>query len=282
MTASQSVAGSSSNLRQRVTTALLLAPLVVAAILYLPRELFSLLLGAIVVGGGREWAAMARLPARGAFLAVLMALLLATWFLLRWPPALSLLLLASLAWWLVAAAWVVRYPASARYWSGSRRLRAATGFLLLVPPWGALVALHGAGAQGPWLVLLLMLLIWGADSGAYFAGRRWGRERLAPRVSPGKSWQGLWGGLAAALLVALLSMALFPVEIENQLFFIMLCMITVLFSVLGDLTESMFKREAGMKDSGALLPGHGGLLDRIDSLTAAAPVFVLGTMEVCL
>ena len=272
----------SSNLRQRVVTALLLAPLVVGAILYLPQHLFALLLGVIVAGAGWEWSALAGVASRTMFVAALSAALMITWFLLQWPAAVVLLLVTALAWWLLAAVWVMRYPASARYWSGSRRLQAGIGFVLLVPAWGALVALHGAGTQGVWLILLLMLLIWGADSGAYFAGRRWGRERLAPRVSPGKSWQGLWGGLAVALLVALLSMALFPVYIKNQLFFIVLCIITVLFSILGDLTESMFKREAGVKDSGSLLPGHGGVLDRIDSLTAAAPVFVLGTMEVCL
>ncbi len=277
-------AASASNLRQRVTTALLLAPLAIGAILYLPRPLFALLLGVVMAAAAWEWSLLAGLrgrAARGGFVAAVSVLLLLVWVLLRWPAGVVLLLLASIAWWLLAAVWVVRYPHSARYWRAGWR-RVAIGLLLLVPLWGALVALHGAGEQGVWLILLLMLLIWGADSGAYFAGRRWGRERLAPRVSPGKSWQGLWGGLALGALVALLSLALFPVEIKNQLFFIMLCIISVLLSVLGDLTESMFKREAGVKDSGSLLPGHGGVLDRIDSLTAAAPLFALGTMEVCL
>ncbi len=278
-------AGNNSPLKQRVVTALILAPLAVAAVLFLPTALFALVLALIVGLGAWEWARLAGLVSpkmRQAYVALVIFSLGLVWFALKSQAGLPLLLFVALLWWLVAATWVVRYPASSTVWSTAVWRRGAIGLLVLVPAWAALVGLHGYGEQGPRLILLLMLLIWGADSGAYFAGRKWGKDKLAPRVSPGKSWQGLWGGLATSVLVVLIFSALFSIRVEHQLYFIAVCIITVMFSVLGDLVESMFKRDAGVKDSGTLLPGHGGVLDRIDSLTAAAPVFALGTLGVCL
>jgi phosphatidate cytidylyltransferase len=125
------------------------------------------------------------------------------------------------------------------------------------------------------LILSLMLLVWGADIGAYFFGRAFGKRKLAPRVSPGKSWAGFFGGLFTSVCIAA-GLALYLQVPVSQLFVVLLCAaVVVLFSVVGDLTESMFKRQMGIKDSSQLLPGHGGVLDRIDSLTAAAPVFAL-------
>ncbi len=275
-----------SPLKQRVVTALILAPLVVAAVLFLPTPLFALVLAVVVGLGAWEWARLAGLPSgqkRQAYVVLVIFFLgLVWWFVLEFRAGLSSLLLLALFWWLVAATWVVRYPASSTAWSTAVWRRGVIGFLVLIPAWAALVGLHGYGEQGPWLILLLMLLIWGADSGAYFAGRKWGKEKLAPRVSPGKSWQGLWGGLLTSVLVVLIFSALFPIHVEYYFYFVVICIITVMFSVLGDLVESMFKRDAGVKDSGTLLPGHGGVLDRIDSLTAAAPVFALGILGVCL
>jgi phosphatidate cytidylyltransferase len=121
-----------------------------------------------------------------------------------------------------------------------------------------------------------LILIWVADSGAYFVGRQWGKNKLAPRVSPGKTIEGLLGALAGGLIWGYAGMVWF--EPKSGWLFVALCFVTVLFSVLGDLVESLFKRNAGVKDSGQLLPGHGGVLDRLDSLTSAAPVFVLGLM----
>jgi phosphatidate cytidylyltransferase len=125
-------------------------------------------------------------------------------------------------------------------------------------------------------VLFLAGLVWLADIGAFFAGRRWGRRKLAVHVSPSKSWEGVAGGVLAALGGAAAAIVLVGEPIEEVPLLLALVVVTVVASVLGDLTESLFKREAGLKDSGALLPGHGGVLDRIDSLLAAAPVFVLG------
>jgi len=129
------------------------------------------------------------------------------------------------------------------------------------------------GADGPELVLALLAIIWAADAGAYFAGRQWGRRKLAPRISPGKSWEGLTGGLLGGVVAALIASLWCQTSVTVL---VPLAVVTVVFSVLGDLLESRLKRAAGAKDSGRIIPGHGGLLDRIDSLCAAAPIFALG------
>jgi len=147
---------------------------------------------------------------------------------------------------------------------------------VLVPAWASLVVIHGVDPQGPRLLLFLMVLIWVADSFAYFAGRRWGRTKLAPVISPGKTREGVYGALAGAVLCGGGLVWLMPQG--NPLLLILFCLLIVLVSVVGDLFESLMKRQAGVKDSGSLLPGHGGMLDRIDSLTAAAPLFLLGLL----
>ncbi len=139
---------------------------------------------------------------------------------------------------------------------------------------------QGSG-KGDWVelvALLVMVLVSCADIGAYFAGRSFGRHKLAPQVSPGKTWEGLLGALAVTSVVAWVAARLFLMPTEFVFNFIVLCLVTVLVSVVGDLSESMFKRMVGAKDSGGLLPGHGGVLDRIDSLTAAAPLFATGVL----
>jgi phosphatidate cytidylyltransferase len=149
------------------------------------------------------------------------------------------------------------------------------GLLVLVPAWFSLVALR-ADVRGQWLLLFLLVLVWVADSAAFFAGRRWGRTRLSSRVSPGKSWEGLYAALAAGILAGFLYSRLTGLQGLEMLKFLFICAVTVLGSVVGDLVESMMKRSIKQKDSGRLLPGHGGVLDRIDSLTAAGPIFLAG------
>jgi phosphatidate cytidylyltransferase len=150
------------------------------------------------------------------------------------------------------------------------------GLAVLVPPWLALVAVHGSGSLGPWLMLFLLVLIWTADSGAYFAGRRFGRRKLAVHVSPGKSIEGVLGALLLGGLFALACGHALGYAGAALAAFVLLGIATVLVSVLGDLFESLIKRYRAVKDSGGLLPGHGGVLDRVDSLTAAAPFFAVG------
>ena len=149
--------------------------------------------------------------------------------------------------------------------------------LVLVPAWLSLVLLHDQGsAEGRRLVMLLLVLIWAADIAAYFTGKRWGKTALANRISPGKTWQGAYGGIVASMAIALGFTLVSNMQQYEIITLILLGLITVPVSIIGDLFESLMKRAANLKDSGSLLPGHGGILDRIDSLTAAGPVFLAG------
>ncbi|SCZ55824.1 phosphatidate cytidylyltransferase [Thiohalomonas denitrificans] len=263
-------------LKQRILTALILAPLAVWAILALPSLLFALLLGVIMLLGAWEWTRLIGLKSsagRIGYTAAVALLIVILYPLTATPGSVIAIGLLALVWWSLALVAVVRYPEGIEAMRQNRTVRAVVGVLVLVPAWGCLVILQRA--PGPGFVLLLMVLIWGADTGAYFAGRRWGRHRLAARVSPGKTWEGVVGGAAVALTVGAIGWFWLRPEVVLP-GFLLLCAFTIAASVLGDLSESMFKRMMKVKDSGGLLPGHGGILDRIDSLTAAAPVFVLG------
>jgi phosphatidate cytidylyltransferase len=168
-------------------------------------------------------------------------------------------------WWIAALGWVLLWPGVVGFSSA-----AIAGFVVLVPAWLALSKLH---TYKPQLMLFLLLLVVAADVGAYFAGRRFGRVKLAPRVSPGKTWEGVGGGILGATIIAIIGVVWLDMPFWP---FVGLCVLVVFASIVGDLTESLSKRHAGLKDSGTLLPGHGGVLDRVDSITAAAPVFLLG------
>lgn len=267
-----------SGLGQRVLTAALLIPLVTLAILFLPTAAFALLAGVFAAAGAWEWSALAgwgRARTRGLYAAAFALALALAYPLLQQPLAVGSLLLTALAWWGLAMVLVVRFQTGGDVAMASPAARAVAGWLVLLPAWAALVVLHGHQPQGPWLVVFLMVTIWCADSAAYFVGRRWGRRRLASRVSPGKSWEGAAGGVAAVLLLGAGVQGVLGFA-DYRAAFLALVVVTALGSILGDLLESLYKRQAGLKDSGRLLPGHGGVLDRIDSLTSAAPLFVLG------
>jgi len=176
-------------------------------------------------------------------------------------------------WWCLALLWVQSYPASGNLW-GARWIRAIMGLVVILPTWVAMSYLKWLPGGSGWIVLIVALVA-AADVGAYFSGRRWGKKKLAPNVSPGKSWAGFFGGSAAVALLAIVVSFFFDWSFMQQLAFLVVALITSVASVLGDLLESMVKRHRGIKDSSQLLPGHGGVLDRIDSLTAAAPVFTL-------
>lgn len=258
-------------LRTRVLTAVAGILALVVVLFLLPPQVALWVYTAAVLYAAWEWSALARLSATwsriGYVLAVGLLMLLASKYALA-PVPYRQLLVATAAWWLIALVWLVFMPERV-----SRSAAAIAGCWVLVPAWLALGRLQTQSERGPWLVFYVLCLVWAADSGAYFIGKRFGRLRLAPRVSPAKTWEGVGGGLAGAMVVAVIGARLLDAP---ALGFIVLSVGVALTSIVGDLTESMFKRFAGLKDSGSLIPGHGGILDRIDSVTAAVPVFVLG------
>jgi phosphatidate cytidylyltransferase len=178
-------------------------------------------------------------------------------------------------WWLVVLVRASRFNADQPF-SGLSLIQLFEGIVVLIPAWMALVLIHRLPQDGPRMLAFLLILIWSADIGAYFSGRRWGRIKLAPRVSPGKTREGVYGAMVGAVICGLVLAWWQHWGLLGYLYAVILCLITSLVSILGDLFVSMLKRLRGVKDSGTLLPGHGGLLDRIDSLTAASPLFLFG------
>jgi len=264
---------------QRVITALILAPLAIAAVLWLPTPEFALVFAVVVLLAAMEWAALSGIGSmlgRLAYLALIAGLLLLLW-LIPLQDRSAYLLLLPVIWWLGITLFLFRVREVERCATVDWML-VPIGFLVLLAPWAAMVRLHGVADHGPALVLFLMVLIWVADSAAFFVGRAWGRTKLAPSLSPGKTLEGVYGALAgAALCGAALAWGLGSTGL-SALYPVLLCSLTAAISVVGDLFESWLKRRRGVKDSGRLLPGHGGILDRIDSLTAAAPIFTLGIL----
>ena len=258
-------------LRQRLITALLLGPVLLWVLLWSPDVVLQSVLVVVVLLGAWEWAQFCGLKHWGGRIAYAGALAVAMWLAHRTgtgqgSQGTAHVLSVALVWWVLAFVWVALAPRRV-----TPSLAAMAGVLALIPAWLALWQLSERRSS----LLLMLILVFAADIGAYFAGRAFGRVKLAPRVSPGKTWEGVIGGVLAASLVAVvasywLAMPVLPL--------VALGIATALISIIGDLTESMFKRHAGLKDSSGLLPGHGGILDRIDSVTAAAPLFALGLM----
>jgi len=251
-------------------TALILVGAVTVVILWLPSWAVAGVVGMFWLWGAWEWAGFAQLTSipRLAYGSVVAGLMLA---LARWGfdgGAAQWILVIALLWWALALVWIQTYPRHI-----PRLLIGAAGLLALLPSWFTLTYVHGQGVPGPGLALSVLGIVWAADIGAYAVGRTVGRVKLAPQLSPGKTWEGVLGGLASAGLAALAGALVLGLPAGT---FLLIGLAAALASIVGDLTVSMFKRHAGVKDSGRILPGHGGVLDRIDSLTAAVPVFALG------
>ena len=258
-------------LKTRVITALVIAPIVLALIFFTPDWLFALVMLAMALIGAWEWSALAGWTGRGARMSLVMsfAVIVAAGVVLQRDLSqvswLSLYSVLALAWWLFSLAWLAVWRAEF-----PRPIKALCGALTLLPSLAVVVAIR---AVSPWYLVMLLLLTVAADVGAYFAGRAFGRHKLAPQVSPGKTWEGVVGGMALAAVVALIEdhwLATVPAGI-----YVVVALLVVALSIVGDLSESLFKRQAGLKDSGSIFPGHGGVLDRVDSLTAAAPLYWL-------
>ncbi len=271
-------------LKYRLITALILIPLVIAALFLLPPLGVTVITFIVCLLATWEWGPLAGLDSRSkqVLFVLLCGLILiflniadyhkSVWFLKVNGP-----LWLSIAWWSGALLLVLFYPESAALWRHSCSLRIVFGLLTVVPFFWSVFVLRQHGYEknqviGAWWLFYVMLLVWSADSGAYVCGQLFGKHKLAPKISPGKTWEGLLGGVLVCTLIFWLFARYVPMQVSaNKLF---ICSTVAVFSsVLGDLTESMFKREAGIKDSGNCIPGHGGILDRIDSLTAAVPIF---------
>ncbi|MCX8580625.1 phosphatidate cytidylyltransferase [Gilliamella sp. B3482] len=269
---------------QRILTAIVLIPLVIIALFFAPLSIFSYLIIAVCALAAWEWR---NFLAKKNEKTVLLFFIVFSIVLLYFIPIEStlksqlfaLIICLSVIWWLTALLLVVGYPNSAKYWSKSPLIKLLFAFFTLVPFFIGMLELRTINYSvnsytGAIWLLYVFVLVWATDTGAYFAGRAIGKRKLAVKVSPGKTIEGFIGGVSLAILVCVLAYLTGYFNI-NFTQFLFSSLLAILASVLGDLTESMFKREAGIKDSGNLIPGHGGILDRIDSLTAAVPVFTV-------
>lgn len=257
-------------LRNRILTALVLAPLALAGVLYLPAHWFALVFWAVAALGSYEWAGLLHLEKswqRVAYVAVFGLLAI---FLYGQPGLYEPILIAGCVLWCGAIVAVLVFPRGEALFR-SVAFMALLGLLVVVCAWVALIVIRAQPQGGYWLIWLLVL-VWGADIGAYFAGRAFGDRKLAPAVSPGKTWAGAIGGFLSAALLC--SVGLVWLDAPWLGWWVVMVGLIVV-SVFGDLFESVLKRSTGVKDSGTLLPGHGGVLDRIDSLLAVLPVFGL-------
>ena len=262
-------------LKLRILSALVLVPLVVWALFAWTQPAFALLLGAFILVGAWEWATLSGIKKAVTRMLYVSVLGIAGTGLILAPSLTRPLLALAVLFWL----WVfIEHVACRDLGAGFLATppgKLLAGFLVLLPAWIVPLALRQL-PDGKWLTLYLMVVVWGADTGAYFAGHRWGRHKLAPLVSPGKTWEGVGGGMITVLLVGLIA-GIYHWHFQGAelVVWMLLSICTAFVSVLGDLFESRMKRIAGAKDSGTLIPGHGGVLDRIDAFTAAAPVFAL-------
>lgn len=257
-------------LKSRLITAVILIPIVVACIFFLPPMAFlSVALLAMLLAGW-EWSALGGIEnffSRILYLALMALILISSLFI----PILFMIIVATL-WWIVVGMLLILYPERSA-WGDHNWIRATMGFFVLVPCWIGIIILQG---YSPMVLMFCLVLIWAVDSAAYFVGKKWGKHKMAPTISPGKSYEGLIAGLIVSLIMGILGLWLLEISSEGILIFLLICVVGGgLITVLGDLFESMVKRKSNVKDSGGLLPGHGGILDRIDSMTTAIPFFAL-------
>ena len=264
-------------LKQRVLTAIVLIAILTGVIYHGSKDLFTIFTGIMIFIAGWEWAGLSgstSIYSRLVYASFITGILLFFALGMQKSQLVGMSLLGTV-WWCVALILVIFCQSGKRLIPNRRIARYFLGLFVLLPASLSLISQYKS-ASGPSYVLLLFTLIWTVDSTAYFIGKEWGSQRLANRISPGKSWEGFISSMLVAVIPPLVFINVRSITGTDAIFLVCLCIVSAGFSVVGDLFESMIKRDANMKDSGRLLPGHGGVLDRIDSLTAAAPVFVLG------
>ena len=275
--------------KTRLLAALIMAPIAILTVLFMSTPVLAAVSALLFLAALWEWLKLADVEdtlARTILLACNLALMVA----LVWGSRsaqggsmalLQLVIVIGVVWWLFAMLWLKHYHFASDHDSHARVFKLAAGTLAVVPAWCALGVIHASQPNGHRWLLLALFLVWAADTGAYFSGRKFGGKlfggrKLAPRISPNKTIEGLLGGVLLAVLVAMVAAPLAGATVAQLPAVALVALVTVLFSVVGDLFESMLKRHVGAKDSGNLIPGHGGVLDRIDSVLAALPVFALG------
>ena len=253
-------------MKQRIVTAIIALAVLGIVLFVVPELVTRVTIGLLILAGAWEWSGFfdgAGLAVRLSYVILIGAVLVGMSIIAA--THVESILLAGLVWWFMALIWTFFYPTRI-----PAAVRWLCGILVLVPLYAALMLLYRAD---PTILLFALLIVWVADSGAYFAGKAMGRVKLAPQISPGKTWEGVIGGLFAVVLLTLARSLWVDTDLSV---FVPFCLAVASLSIVGDLTVSMFKRTAGVKDSGMLFPGHGGALDRIDSVAAAAPLFALG------
>ena len=259
---------------KRLLTAVILIPLVIITTLKLDSSEFVIAMMPLLLISSWEYSGLIKIKhwaTKALYISVLMT---AAYFINQAPFLLMPILIITLLWWFINSFWIISFPRHTRYWHNYLATRLVNGFFFFIPLFVSLSALHQIDSS---LVLLLLVLIWAADSGAYLVGRAIGKNKLLPNVSPGKTIEGVAGGalLSLSTMFIYVHFSFENAAFEQYFFYGVLSLVTTFASILGDLFESLHKRVAGVKDSGILLPGHGGLFDRIDSLTASAPIFFL-------
>jgi phosphatidate cytidylyltransferase len=253
-------------LKTRFITSVVSLVILGTVLFVLPATAAKLFIALLILVGAWEWAGFLNVSAsavRYVYVVLIAALMAIVTFVV--PELSDRVLQLACIWWCVAFLWIFFFPTPI-----PPAIRWLCGVLVLVPAFVALLQLYSLSAE---ILLFALVIVWAADMGAYFSGKFFGRVKLAPSISPGKTWEGVFGGLVLVLVLALVFGKYSGLNLAVLLPF---CLAVATLSIVGDLTVSMFKRTAGVKDSGQLFPGHGGILDRIDSIASAAPLFTLG------
>jgi phosphatidate cytidylyltransferase len=265
-------------MKQRIITALLVTPFAIALILYVPVPAVAAIIGGLCLIAAWEWTRLSGLrsrPVRAVLVALTAAAMLALWYCPSLPVWWTLIG-AGCVWWIVAILWLRNFSFAASPTNEHVAIKLIAGALTILPAWAGLMRIQLTQDTPHTWALYSLFIVWAADSFAYLAGGRWGKKKLAPQISPGKTVEGVYGALFGVAVIAALGGWLLDVRGITLLLLVLVSLIAVCLSIIGDLFESLLKRHAGVKDSGALFPGHGGVCDRLDGVFAALPIFALG------